>query len=385
MSSSTVVLFGATSYLGQYVLDDLLERGYRVLAVTRNPAVSEILLYPWKDRITVIAPDQLGAAGEAAAVLNLAYIKVEKPHRLIQQNALLMQRVHDAAVRLGAARLVHVSTQAVFGYKFEEPPRPMRAVRRAGDAYVESKVHAELLLEKLQSGARHRLDIVRLGNIVGEGSPGWTANLAQRLIDGRPVGIDGRDGYSNAAFAPNIASYLGHLVDTPTSSRGEFGQYHHFADLSALRWSAIVARYADAVGVAPVLAAPIAPPARATLRPALARTLGMVYKGPIGRVTRRSLARVSAIDAAIDAAIFETKTALGAGLAVDPFEVPQDRDLLAILSSEHEFRPHVVSDWTRPVANDEALDRMARWIVEAGFAIPSVSPHSAQPGRAAAP
>lgn len=384
MAGPTVVLFGATSYLGQYVLDDLLARGYRVLAVTRNPAVSEILLYPWKDRITVIAPDQLSAAGEAAAVLNLAYIKAEKPHRLIRQNAFLMQRVHDAAVRLGAARLVHVSTQAVFGYEFDEPPRPVRAVRRAGDSYVESKVHAELLLEELQSRARHRLDIVRLGNIVGEGSPGWTANMAQRLIDGRPVGIDGRDGYSNAAFAPNIASYLGHLVDSPVSAGQTIGRYHHFADLSALRWSAIIARFAEAIGVEPVLAAPLAAPTRATLRPAIAGTLRVLYGGPIGRITRRSLARVEADDA-IDAAIFATKTALGAGLAVDPFEVPQDRDLLAILSSEHEFRSHVVSDWTRPVADDEALDRMARWVVEAGFAIPPVSPHSAQPGRAAAP
>lgn len=371
VSPPTVVLFGATSYLGQYVLDDLLARGYRVLAVTRNPAVSEILLHAWEGRVTVIAPDQLADAGEAAAVVNLAYIKVEKPHRLIQQNALLMQSIHDAAVRLGAGRVVHVSTQAVFGYEFDAPPRPVRAVRRAGDAYVESKVHAELLLEELQSGARYGLDIVRLGNIVGEGSPGWTANLAQRLLDGRQVGVAGRDGYSNAAFAPNIASYLGHLVDSPIAAGRTIGRYHHFADLSALRWSALIARYADAVGVEPVLAAPIAPLTRTTLRAAVARTLGTVYKGPIGRVARRSLARVAAIDAAVETAIFETKTALGAGLAVDPFEVPQDRDLLAILSSEHEFRSHVEPGWTRPVADDEALDRMARWLVEAGFAIPA--------------
>jgi nucleoside-diphosphate-sugar epimerase len=282
-----------------------------------------------------------------------------------------MQSVHDAAAQLGAARLVHVSTQAVFGYEFDEPPRPVRAVRRAGDAYVESKVHAELLLEELQSDAQYRLDIVRLGNIVGEGSPGWTANLAQRLLDGRPVGVDGRDGYSNAAFAPNIASYLGHLVDAPDSSRQDFGRYHHFADMSALRWSALIARYADAVGVEPMLAAPIAPPSRTTLRTAIARMLGTIHKGPVGRVARRSLARVAVIDAAVETAIFETKTALGAELAADPFEAPQDRDLLAILSSQHEFRSHVEPDWMRPVADDEALDRIARWLVEAGFAIPA--------------
>ncbi|AGB21356.1 nucleoside-diphosphate-sugar epimerase [Mycobacterium sp. JS623] len=368
MSPPTVVLFGATSYLGQYVLDDLLARSYRVLAVTRNPAVSEILLHPWKDRITVIAPDQLAAAGQAEAVLNLAYIKVEKPHRLFRQNALLMQRIHDAAAQLGAARLVHVSTQAVFGYEFSERPRPVRAVRRAGDAYVESKVDAELLLEELQSRARYRLDIVRLGNIVGEGAPGWTANLAQRLLDGRPVGVAGRDGYSNAAFAQNIASYLGHLVAAPVSSGQEIGRYHHFADLSALRWSTLIARFAEAIGVMPVLAAPTAAPTRATARPAIAGTLKMLYGGPIGRLVRRSLARVE-VDEAIDAAIFATKTALGADVSVDPFEVPEDRDLLAILSSEHEFRSHVVSDWSRPVADGEALARMERWVSEAGFAI----------------
>jgi len=266
-----------------------------------------------------------------------------------------------------------VSTQAIFGYEFDEPPRPVRAVPRAGDSYVESKVHAELLLEELQSRASHRLDIVRLGNIVGEGAPGWTANLAQRLLDGRPVGVAGRAGYSNAAFAPNIASYLGHLVDAPLSSGGEIGRYHHFADLSSLRWPALIARFAEVIGVAPVLAAPAAAPTRATLRPALAGTLRMLYGGPIGRITRRSLARVE-VDDAMDAAIFRTKTALGGGLEVDPFEAPQDRDLLAILSSEHEFRSHVVPDWTQPIGDDEALDRMARWLVTAGFAMPRAIP-----------
>jgi nucleoside-diphosphate-sugar epimerase len=369
MTSPVVVVFGATSYLGQYVLDDLLMRGCRVVAVTRNPAVSEILLHRWRDRISVIAPDQLAATGEAAAVVNLAYVKQEKAHRLFRQNALLMQSVHDAAVRLGAARLVHVSTQSVFGYEFIAPPRPVRAVRRAGDTYVESKVDAELLLEKLQSRARYRLDIVRPGNIVGEGSPTWTANIAQRLRLGRPLGIAGRDGYSNAAYAPNLASYLGHLVNTPASSAQEISRYHHFADMSALRWSTIIARYAEAVGVAPVLVTTAPAPPRASIRPAIARTVKSVYEGPIGSLARRSLAHVKA-DGAMEAAIFATKTALAAPVEVDPFETPLDRVLLTVLSSAHEFRSHVVSDWARSVGDDEALDRMARWIVEAGFAIP---------------
>ena len=127
------------------------------------------------------------------------------------------------------------------------------------------------------------------------------------------------------------------LGERAGSSAQEIGRYHHFADLSALRWSAIIARFAEAVGVAPVLAAPAAAPPRASLRPAIAEQIKSFYSGPIGSLARRSLAHVKADDA-MDAAIFATKTALAARVEVDPFEVPLDRDLLTILSSEHEFR-----------------------------------------------
>jgi hypothetical protein len=121
------------------------------------------------------------------------------------------------------------------------------------------------------------------------------------------------------------------------------------------------------VGVAPVLVTTTTAP-HASIRPAIARTVKNFYEGSIGSLARRSLAHVKA-DNTIEAAIFATKTALAARVEIDPFGTLLDRDLLTILSNEHEFRSHVVPDWTLPVGEDEALDRMARWIVEAGFAI----------------
>lgn len=369
MSAPAVVVFGATSYLGQYVLDDLLERGYRVFAVTRNPRISAILLHRWESRITVLAADQIASVGKAAAVFNLAYVKSELPHQVMRQNTRLMNNVHEATMQLNSPRLIHVSTQAVFGYEFDEPPMPVAATRRTGGAYIESKAHAESLAVGLNADASYRLDIVRLGNIVGAGSPVWTANLAQRLREGRPVGVIDHDGYSNAAYAPNIASYLGHIADASASSLQEVGRYHHFADLSARRWSEVIARYADSVGVAPILTKAPAPE-RSPVRPVLARALKSAYGGPIGSIARRSLALVNA-DNMIDAAMFATNTALSASRGVDPFEVPADRDLLAILSSAYEFRSHVVPEWKPPIGGDDALDVMGRWIVEAGFTLRS--------------
>ncbi|APE16668.1 hypothetical protein BOH72_16900 [Mycobacterium sp. WY10] len=332
--------------------------------------MSAILLHPWRGKISVVAPQQLDVVRKADAVINLAYIKAEKPHRLFRQNSLLMRSIHDAAVRVGAEHLVHISTQAVFGYEFSEQPRPVRAVRRSGDAYVESKVHAELVLEKLQASAKYRLDIVRLGNIVGEGSPAWTANLAQRLLDGRAVGVAGSDGYSNAAFAPNAASYLGHLVAAGgNSSADQFGRYHHFADLSGLRWSTFIERFAEAAGVLPTYATALPGQPVKSFRPTIAGTVRAAYKGPVGRLGRRALAKVNA-DEAIDTALFAMKTTLNKGGTVDPFAAPQDKDLLAILSSEFEFRSNLLPEWTSPIGSDEALNRMSRWMSEAGFVIP---------------
>lgn len=367
MSPPAIVIFGATSYLGQHLLDDLLQRGYRVFAVTRNPQISEILLHRWDQRITVLTADQIAGAGQVAAVINLAYVKSELPHQIMRQNARLMRNVHEATVRLNSPRLIHVSTQAVFGYEFDEPPQPVAATRRVGGAYIESKAHAESLAAELNSKAIYRLDIVRLGNIVGAGSPVWTANLAQRLREGRPVGVVDRDGYSNAAYAPNVASYLSHLADAPASSLQEIGRYHHVADLSSRRWSEVIARYAQSVGVAPVLTTAPAQQ-RSPMRPALARVIKSAYGGPVGSLARRSLGLVKA-NGAIDAAMFATNTALSASNTVDPFKVEADRDLLTILSSKYEFRSHVVPDWEPPVSGDEALDVMGRWIIEAGFAL----------------
>ncbi len=65
------------------------------------------------------------------------------------------------------------------------------------------------------------------------------------------------------------------------------------------------------------------------------------------------------------------KTTLNKGGTVDPFAAPQDKDLLAILSSEFEFRSNLLPEWTSPpIGSDEALNRMSRWMSEAGFVIP---------------
>jgi dTDP-4-dehydrorhamnose reductase len=371
-AASSVVVFGATSYLGQYVLSDLLRRGHRVIAVTRNPELSSILLRPFDGRITVARSSDLQAGGEAvAALVNLAYVKTEKPHRLMRQNAQLVRSIHDTAVRVGARRLVHASTMAVFGYEFDDAPKPVRAGRRFGDPYIESKLSAEHHLERLQPRGSYALAMVRLGNIVGPGSPVWVANLAQRMLEGRPVGVAGRDGYSNAALAANIASYIGHLVGQEPATLGAFGRFHHLAELSATRWSCFVDAFADCLGVAPIRIGRVPGRASPGGRALLAGMVKSAYGGNAGGYAR-TLFGALPMDGIVERLLSSAKTALvGGALSVSGFAGPADRDILTILSSAHEFRSHTLPGWTPPVSLTEAIRGMVQSLREGGFAQPA--------------
>lgn len=382
-SRPAVVVFGSTSYLGQYVLRDLLDREYRVVALTRNPAISSILLREFERRVTVCRAEDLPAdLGEVSAVVNLAYVKTERPHRLMRQNAALARSVDATVRRLGARRLLHASTMAVFGYEFDGEPQPVPARRRYGDPYIESKIAAETMLRALAAEGRYALALLRLGNIIGPGSPVWAANLAQRLLEGRPVGVAGRDGYSNAALAANIASYFGHLVTCSESALGSFGEFHHVAEFSATRWSAFVDGFAGRMQVAPVRVDGVPVPASPALRWLLAAKLKATYAGRLGGYARAAFGAIDA-ERIADRLLFSAKTALvGGTLGGSHYAVPADRDLLAILSSTRQFRSHVLPDWTPPLSLEEAMAAMLTWLDEAGFAL-STAHADRHPGEAA--
>ena len=178
-------------------------------------------------------------------------------------------------------------------------------------------------------------------------------------------------GYSNAAYAPNLASYIGLLVGAPVLGAEGIDRYHHFADLSALRWSAFIVRFADAIGVAPVIAARAGLPSRVSWRANItSERLKKINSGPIGILARRSLARLDADDV-MDRALFALKTGLSSVRDAKLSATLEDQVFLTILSSEYEFRSHVITGWTPPVEGDDAMDRMVRWITDAGFGIGS--------------
>ena len=243
-SATSIAIVGAAGFVGRALLRELERRGIRATAVVRGPA--ELSL----DGSFHDALDPSDASDAFATVINLAYPNSGPPYGHPAQNAAIVNTVNR--LLKGGGRLIHVSTQAVFGSALDRPVRigPVRKVR--DDPYVESKIAAEVAFVQEQAARRLSVDIVRLGNVFGHASGAWGVPLVQRLLTGRPVGIAGHDGPSNTTDVANAASYLAHLLQMDESER--IVRYHHLAEFSSVSWRQWIEPIAQAMSVAPVYA-----------------------------------------------------------------------------------------------------------------------------------
>jgi nucleoside-diphosphate-sugar epimerase len=360
-----VVVFGATSYVGGFVVGKLLERGRRVIGVTRRPALARILLTGAADGLTVADPAE--AAGlireQPVSVINLAYVKSAAPQLVYRQNRQLTKSIEDV-VGSGTRRLIHVSTQSVFGDVFSEPPTATRLPWRAMDSlYAESKLHAEHLAERLARDLECELAIVRLGSVIGPGAPMWVGELAQRILEVKPVGYSGEAGFSNSTHVENVADYLVHLLDEPGEALRPVGVYHHLAEFSSHRWPELLDVISEAIGCEWTT---VPRPDGATRSRPVRRLLKAAYSGPAGAYFRAGFGRLPAWEP-LERAIAGSREPPVPALVTHPVEGELEDGVLELLSSRYEFRSSTVGDWAPVLGFGTACDGIGEWLGASGY------------------
>ncbi len=121
--SPAIVMTGAAGFIGSRVARRLYERGDEVVAIVRDPARSDVL----RDLGVRLVAGDLSSGDEirsvvagAGAVIHGAGsyrvgIPVSERPAMYDANVAATERVLDAALAEGVARIVHVSTVNVFG------------------------------------------------------------------------------------------------------------------------------------------------------------------------------------------------------------------------------------------------------------------------------
>jgi nucleoside-diphosphate-sugar epimerase len=354
-----IAIVGAAGYVGQELCRQMKAAGHDVVGIAR--ANGGFIL----DRLGVAheLPQQAQRVGNVDAVVNLAYPKSPSGFDYPDANREILATLRTLA---GAgARVVHASSLAVFGYTLEIEPVPAPLPVRRDYSYIESKLELERLLPR--AFPRRDLQIVRLGNIWGPGSPTWTAALADRLLFGEAVGISGVDGYSNATDVSNAASYLAHLAVRPGPRRAEF---HHLAEFADVRWSFWLKRLASALKVEAVTA-PHAPawlagfweelsalqPVRSPLSMARDIMRGRYVASWAGSILRRL--PITLLERLERAAHLRSSGAAASGA--------EDAAFLSILGTQRQFVPRIDPDWSAPCDAEASWRGVEAWLRYAGY------------------
>ena len=196
-----VFITGATGYIGGALARSLAADGAHVTALARDAARGAALRSAGVEVAPgdLADPDRLRAAMTGAEVVfHLAAAAGVAPNaRMTEVNVWGVAHMLQAARAAGAARFVHVSTIAVYGYNRRGVVDEGARLAHTGDMYGDTKAAGEQLA--LSSGLP--VVVIRPGQVYGPGSAPWTLRMLNLtrwvvpLVDGgrgacHPIYID---------------------------------------------------------------------------------------------------------------------------------------------------------------------------------------------------
>lgn len=198
-----VLVTGGAGFIGSQVVRELVDRGARVV-------VLDLLTYAGRRRHLAGLPHRLvvGDVADAAVVRaamdgceGVLHLAAEShvsrslgdPTPFFRTNVDGTRVVLEVALELGIEKVVHMSTDEVFGASRDERPAGPDAPFRPGNPYAASKVAAEAVVMAWRHSFGSRATLVRCTNNYGprqhpeKAIPCWT--LA--ALEGGPIPVHG--------------------------------------------------------------------------------------------------------------------------------------------------------------------------------------------------
>ena len=355
-----VLLIGGAGYVGGWVIRALkdIHCDIHVLTRTSNTFLTD------RFGVASVRESDLEGLYPLDAVVNLAYPTETDFNDNLKKTRAIFKTIERAAVR--SPLLIHVSTQAVFGYDLTPPFLRTKVRMRFDHSYIESKILMENLI--LDSSLSCTKRIIRLGNVWGPASAAWTAKIAKKLLFMEPVGIRGRDGFSNATDVHNIASYIAFIVGLePLVPSG----IDHLAELGSNRWSDLIEPMASELEM-PIVLAEFAPPPEESswLSPGNSFVHGLSPKSlglsmlngrKTGALLKRILEWLPPEAFQIARRTYQRKYQPGSGIKID------DPGFLRIMSEKECFITDTLPNWVPPFELQESSQCIREWLHSSGF------------------
>lgn len=208
-----IAVIGGSGFIGTHLVRALLGAGHAVRIVDKTMGAA----FP---QHTTLADVRDRAALEQAlqgcdVIVNLAAEHrddVEPASLYFDVNVTGAQHVVYAAAALGIARIVFLSTVAVYG--LDRPDADESAPLAPFNAYGRSKAQAEAVYRAWADAASDRaLLLVRPTVVFGEGNRGNVFTLVEQLRRGRFVMVGRGDNRKSVAYVGNLVAFLRARLD----------------------------------------------------------------------------------------------------------------------------------------------------------------------------
>lgn len=177
----TVLITGASGFLGGSLALRLSAQGVRVRALVRNPAKAEFL--HTKPNVEIVVGDLAdvdslrAAAADCAVAFHCAAALAGSLTRQRLANVDGTRHLMEAAADVGIRRVVHVSSLSVYGVNYTGVINEDMIHGPGSDPYGLTKSEAELVVRSVGTARKLSYTIIRPGMIFGPRAALWTGGI----------------------------------------------------------------------------------------------------------------------------------------------------------------------------------------------------------------
>lgn len=265
VSGATVVVTGATGFIGRYLVDALTARGAHVVAAVRRPERAADLGVEVR-RADLAEPRALerAFAGARAVVSNAALVSIGAASRaeLVRTNVLGTQNVLRAAASAGVSEVVQMSSAVVYRpkdshfYREDDPLRDEGDGRTRLASYAVSKACAERAAWRLADELGLKLSTVRPHTVFGAFDRQTFTRWLRRFMR-PPVSVFPTHLYLPPVYAGDLAEAVALILEHDEAPAQAYNVAH--APDAHSYWDLMEA-YKAAGGRAPRLVIPVPVP-----------------------------------------------------------------------------------------------------------------------------
>lgn len=246
LSDKTVLLTGATGFVGRHLTSSLLEQCGRLCALVRSPEKARGRL---PAAVEVYQGDMTEPSGwpdvfgEIDAVVHLANIVEPSAGPVQEVNVEGTRHLARRAAKGAAKRFLYVSSVMVYG--FSAPTVVTETTEFGADvnAYGRSKQEAETLLLEMQEGARLDPIIAQPTAIYGPYDETWTLEPFRMARDGAAILPDGGQGRFQPVYIDDLVSGLEAAL-----RRGRPGERYILSGPAPVTFQEYVGQFTEMVG-----------------------------------------------------------------------------------------------------------------------------------------